>query len=228
LGGEICQRPQCWFFRNGQGLLSDDRFGEPSSADGRAADGDNRFHAIFGNAGPAKYVSSSRIAPALIALQARVRIVGPKPDAEQWVALADFFRTPRHAGQGETVLQPRQLVTHIVLPPTQSGNATYEVRHGEGPYFPLAAAAAALDLQGSVVQQARVVLGQVAPVPWICGDAADLLRGLSITRDVAAAAGEVAVASATPLSNNQYKVQLAKVAVQRAILLAAGLETGGF
>ncbi len=221
IGGEICQRARCWYFRDGQGLLAD--------SGKAAAEGDNRFHAILGNSGPAKFVSGSRIAPALIALGAKVRILGPSEEEEQLLPVADFFRTPRHEGQRETVLEPGQYVTHVVLPPAAGRqSATYEVRHGEGPDYPLASAAVALKLDLGVVREAKVVMGQVAPTPWISDDAARMLVGLTIDEAVAEAAGEAAVAQATPLPDNEYKVQLAKVAVKRAIMLSAGLETGGF
>lgn len=221
IGGEICQRPRCWFFRSGKGLLAD--------GGKLAAEGDNRFHAIFDNAGPAKFVNSSRLAPALIALGAQLRILGPKAEDERLLPLAEFFRVPRHEGQRENVLGPNQFVTHILLPPAEDlAGATYEVRHGEGPDYPLAAAAAVLRLAGSVVREARIVLGQAAPTPWISEEAAHSLIGLPVTEATAEAAGQAAVSRATPLSQNGYKVQLAKVAVKRAVLRAAGLQTGGF
>ena len=115
------------------------------------------------------------------------------------------------------------------MPPADGvANATYEVRCGEGPDYPLAAAAAALRIEAGVVQEAKIVLGQVAPTPWISDQAALALRGWPVTPELAEAAGAAAVAMATPLSNNEYKVQLAKVAVKRAILRAAEIETGGF
>ena len=220
LGGEILQRPQCWFFRDGRGLLA---------AGGRmVAEGDNRFHAILGNLGPAKFVSASRIAPALIALGATARVIGPAETDEKFVPVEDLFRTPRHEGERENTLLPNQLLTHILLPPADScQSATYEIRHGAGPDYPLAAAAAALRIEGGVVQDASIVLGQVAPTPWRSKEAADVIRGWSVDERLADAAGAAAVAGATPLSNNEYKVQLAKTAVKRAILRAAGLETGG-
>ncbi|HUG70249.1 MAG TPA: FAD binding domain-containing protein [Pirellulaceae bacterium] len=223
LGGEVCQRPRCWFYRNGEGLMSQD-----------VAAGANEFHAILGNSGPAKFVNSSRIAPALIALDAQLRVLGPgdssSEDAEQFVPLSEFFRSPRREGQREHVLEPNQFVTHIILPPIEGRTcATYEVRHGEGPDYPLAAAAAALRLDGfGIVRDANVVLGQVAPMPWISQEAIAVLRGRKVDLALAEAAGEAAVSRATPLSQNEYKVQLAKVAVKRAVLLAAGYETGGF
>ncbi|MCO6457444.1 MAG: FAD binding domain-containing protein [Pirellulaceae bacterium] len=221
LGGEVCQRPRCWFFRNGHGLLAENGT--------LAAEGDSRYHAVFGNQGPAKFVSSSRTAPALIALGAHLRVLGPAAEDESFLPLSEFYRAPRQAGQREHVLEPRQWVTHIVLPPPgDQHNATYEVRDSEGPAFPLAAAAARLELAGGVVRQAQIVLGQVAPTPWVSQVAADVLRGLPVTPATAEAAGQAAISEATPLPGNQYKVQLAKVAVKRAVLLAAGLETGGF
>lgn len=220
IGGDVCRRPQCWFFRNGRGLLTD--------AGRQTADGDNRFHAIFGNSGPAKFVSASRIAPALVAVGATFRVIGPGTDDETLVPAGAFFRAPKREGQGENVLLPNQLLAHIYLPPAQGvSSATYEVRHGAGPEDPLAAASAALEIVNGVVRNARVVLGHVAPTPWQSPEAAELLVGRTINEETAEAAGRAAVASATPLSNNAYKVQLAKVAVKRAVLSAAGLATGG-
>jgi xanthine dehydrogenase YagS FAD-binding subunit len=221
LGGEILQRPQCWFFRDGRGL---------TAAGGKlAAEGDNRYHAILGNQGAAKFVSASRIAPALIALGATARVIGPEEADEKFIPVEQIFRTPRHEGERENTLAANQLLTHILLPNVEGlENATYEIRHGEGPDYPLAAAAVALRLEGGIVREAKVVLGHVAPTPWVSTPAAETLRGWMIDANLAEAAGAAAVAEATPLSNNAYKVQLAKVAVKRAILRAAGHETGGF
>jgi xanthine dehydrogenase YagS FAD-binding subunit len=219
LGGEVLQRPQCWFFRDGRGLLA---------AGGKmAAEGDNRYHAILGNQGAAKFVSASRLAPALIALGATARVIGPEEGDEKFVPVADLFRTPRHEGERENTLLPGQLLTHILLPAADGvASATYEVRHGAGPDYPLASAAVALRISGGIVQEANVVMGHVAPQPWQ-SSAAETLVGWTVDANLAEAAGNAAVLEATPLSNNEYKVQLAKVAVKRAILRAAGLETGG-
>jgi xanthine dehydrogenase YagS FAD-binding subunit len=221
LGGEMLQRPQCWYYRDNRGLLA---------AGGKLPEqGENRFHAILGNQGPAKFVSASRLAPALIALGASARVIGPEPTDEQIVPVEKLFRVPRHEGERENTLAAGQVVTHVLLPPAQAiANATYEVRHGEGPDYPLAAAAAALVIDGGIVRGAKIVMGHVAPTPWISEEAAATIVGRPVNAETAEAAGVAAVASATPLSNNGYKVQLAKVAVKRAILRAAGLETGGF
>lgn len=221
IGGELCQRPRCWYYRNGYGLLANR---------GRMiVEGDNRFHAIFANDGSAKFVHPSRIAPALVALGATLRVVGPMPQEETLIPIADFFRAPRHEGQREHVLSPNQLLTHILLPPAAGvANATYEVRHGEGPDYPLVAAAVALEMSAGIVANANVVLGHVAPTPWVSHEAAQAIIGQPVNEITARLAGDAAVVRATPLKDNEYKVQLASVAVERALLLAAGLETGGF
>ena len=219
IGGDLCQRPRCWFFRSGQDLL------------GPAAEqGDNRFHAIFGNQGAAKFVSAARLAPALIALDAHVRIAGGESGSnETWLSANEFFRTPRHSGQREVALGAGELLTHIQLAPMDGRlSAHYEVKHGCGPEDPLATAAVSFTHSGGIVQDAVIVMGHVAPTPWRATAAADSLRGVTISLETAERAATIAVADATPLSQNEYKVQLAKVAVQRAILQAAGLETGGF
>lgn len=221
LGGELCQRPRCWYFRNGHGLLA--RGGELPSM------GENRYHAIFDNAGPAKFVSPSRIAPALIALEARLRIIGPGEEDETLMPVEFFYRTPLNDQQREYALEPNQLVTHVMLPAAEGvSSATYEVRHGEGADAPLAAAAARLNLVDGLVQDAKIVLGHVAPTPRVAMEAALALYGKPVTRDTARRAAELAVAGATPLSDNRYKVQLARVSVERAILKAAGQPVGGF
>merc|ERR1711964_958329 len=105
------------------------------------------------------------------------------------------------------VLEPQQFVSHIILPPIAGRTcATYEVRHGEGPDYPLAAAAAVLRFDGfGIVHEARIVLGHVAPTPWLCSEAAQAVTGRKVDEQVAEAAGRRAVANATPLSENQYK-----------------------
>jgi xanthine dehydrogenase YagS FAD-binding subunit len=221
LVGELLRRPCCWYFRNGHDLLANR---------GRAVvEGENRYHAILGNRGPAKFVSASRLAPVLISLGAKVRVIGPAADFERIIDLETLYRSPRDADELETTLEPGQLVTHIIVPPDQGRlSAAYEVRHGTGPDQPLAAAAVTLQITRGIVKDARIVLGQVAPIPWIAADAARALRGKSVTEEAADIAGMEAVAGAMALSQNQYKIELTQVAVKRAILRAAGLDTGGF
>jgi xanthine dehydrogenase YagS FAD-binding subunit len=222
LGGDLCHLPNCWYFRNGYGLLGLD--GSRSMPEV----GDNRYHAIFGNSGPAKFVSASRLAPALIAWGAEVRIAGPEPEASEWLGLAEFYRAPRHERQGVSILQAGQFLTHLRLPSADGcQSATYEVLESTGLDWPLASAAVTLDIARGLVRRANVVLGHVAPTPWVSHPAADVLIGRPVTPETAALAGEAAVSEATPLSENGYKVRLAATSVERALLKATSQLEGG-
>ncbi len=222
IGGDLCHLPNCWYFRNGYGLLA---MHDGSSL---VEEGENRYHAVFGNRGPAKFVSASRFAPPAIAWEAAVRIVGPKPDDEQLLPLEAFYVTPPTNRHGVTVLRPGQFVTHLWLPnPEGRRSASYEVLELNGLDWPLAAAAATLRLRDEVVQQARIVMGHVAPVPWVARKAADAIIGRVLDEETAEMAADIAVADATPLSQNEYKVQIARAAVKRALLRAVDRLEGG-
>jgi xanthine dehydrogenase YagS FAD-binding subunit len=212
VGGDLCQRPHCWYFRAGFGLFGQDG--------GRSLvlQGDNRYHAILGNAGPAYFVSPSSLAPALIALGGTVRIFGPGGTRE--VAVEKFFLTPKAETDSEHDLRPNEVVTEVRVPPPAGVSATYEVREKEGLDWPLATASVALRLEVGKVASARVVLGHVAPVPWPSSDAEKALLGKAVTEEAAAAAGDAAVRAAKSLGGNTYKIQLARVAVKRAVLQA--------
>jgi len=215
LGGNLCQRPRCWYFRNGFGLLPKDESGKELVAGGH-----NRYHAVLGNHGRAKFVSPSTVVPILIAYGARVRLEGAKGQRE--LPLENFFVIPQTDGEREHDLRSNEIVTELTLPSSSGINAAhYEVRQKEAFDWPLAVAAVALKMNGSAVQAARVVLGYVAPVPWPSPEAEQILRGNVINKQLAEKAAAAALAAAQPLSNNAYKVQLARVAVKRAILKAA-------
>jgi xanthine dehydrogenase YagS FAD-binding subunit len=215
VAGNLCQRPRCWYYRAGYGLLPE------HGGKSMVVEGDNRYHAILGNQGPAYFVHPSTLAPLLIALGARLRLAGPR--GERQVELASFYRTPRSAGEREHALAPGELVTEVLVPPLAGRLAwSYEVRQRQTLDWSLATAAVALGMQGGKVASARVVLGQVAPVPWRAEAAEELLRGKAIDAALAAEAGDAAVRGARALSHNRYKIQLARVAVKRALLAAAG------
>ncbi len=216
VGGDLCQRPRCWYFRSGFGLLARDESGRSL-----VPQGENRYHAILGNDGPAYFVNPSSLAPALIALGAKARLDGQ--NGERYVALAEFFVIPKSDAERENVLQPNEILTHVIIPEGawELSSATYEVRQKEALDWPLATAAVALKMQAGKVASARIVLGQVAPIPWPAPEAEKSLAGQPINEATAARAGEAAVQGAKPLSGNRYKVQLARVAVKRALLAAA-------
>jgi xanthine dehydrogenase YagS FAD-binding subunit len=214
VGGDLCQRPRCWYYRAGFGLLAVYK-GKPL-----VLQGDNRYHAILGNSGPAYFVSPSSLAPILIALNAKVKLHGPQGVRE--LSVQDFFVTPKSETETEHALRAGEIVTDVLVPnPGDVKMAVYEVRQKEALDWPLAAAAVVLKLDGAQVASARVVLGHVAPVPWPSPAAEGVLKGKSVDEDSAWEAGKAALAHATPLSKNAYKVQLARVAVKRATLRAA-------
>ncbi len=213
IAGNLCQRPRCWYFRNGFGLLA--------MKDGKSLvdEGDNRYHAIFGNDGPAKFVSPSSIAPVLIAYGATITIAGERT---RQLPLEKFFVIPKAEDEREHALAPNEVVAQILLPPAAGVHAaSYEVRQKDAFDWPLASAAVALTMTGSNVKSARVVLGHVAPIPWVSEEAAQALVGKPINDDTAGAAALAAIRQARPLSRNGYKIQLVRVAVKRAILKAA-------
>ncbi len=212
VGGDLCQRPRCWYYRAGFGLLATYN-GKPL-----VPDGDNRYHAILGNSGPAYFVNPSSLAPILIALGATVRVEG---EGQREVNLEQFFVTPTNDNQNLFALKPHEVVTEIqVPPPNEAKMAVYEVRQKTALDWPLAAAAVVLKMDGDTVKSARVVLGHVAPVPWPSPEAEQALAGKTFSEDLVDEAGKAAIAKATPLSKNAYKVQLTRVAVKRALLRA--------
>jgi xanthine dehydrogenase YagS FAD-binding subunit len=214
VGGDLLQRPRCWYYRNGLGLLA--------MKDGKSLvpEGENQFHAIFGG-GPAYFVSPSSLGPALVALGATVKLMSASGPRE--VTAKDFFVAPSDANSRETALKPNEILTEIVIP-SASGmkNGTYEIREREAIDWPVAAASVSLKMKGSAVESGVVVLGHVAPTPWVATSAGSMLAGKTINEDVAEQIGKAAVEGAKPLSQNAYKVQLAKVAVKRALLAATG------
>ena len=215
LGGNLCQRPRCWYYRAGFGLLAKDESGEPL-----VPSGDNRYHAILGNSGPAYFVSPSTLAPLFIALGATMRLFGPNGKRE--IPVEKFFVVPQTESDREHDLKPNEIVTEIVVPPLAGvKSATYEIRQKEAMDWPLAFASVALTMSGGKVTAARVVMGHVAPVPWRSNEAEAALVGKAVTEETAKAAGDAAVAGAKSLGRNGYKIQLARVAVKRAILEAA-------
>lgn len=213
VAGDLCQRPRCWYFRNGFGLLAED------NGESLARNGDNRYHAVFGNSGRAVFVSASSLAPALIALQAEVSIVG-SAGREREINAGNLFQTPTNVDEREVALRANEIVTEIKIPRENMQNATYEVRHRNGLDWPYATASVALKIRSGIAREASVVLGHVAPTPWSAVAASNLLNGARVDSSLADAVGQAAVQGAAPLSGNAYKLQMVKTAVKRALLAA--------
>jgi xanthine dehydrogenase YagS FAD-binding subunit len=214
VGGDLCQRPRCWYYRRGFGLLA------MQNGKSLVPNGDNRYHAIFGG-GPAYFVSASSLGPALATLGARVKLASASGTRE--VPIEKFFVSPQNESARETALLPNEILTEILLPSARGiKNATYEVRQKEALDWPLATASVALQMQGNTVSKAWVVLGHVAPTPWPAVEASQALTGKPLNEDTIEQAAQAAVSGAKPLSENSYKVQLTRVAVKRALNAAAG------
>ena len=213
VGGNIMQRPRCWYFRN-------EEFNCLKKGGSRcfAVDGENQFHAIFGD-GPCHIVHPSSLAVPVIAYGGRFRVAGSNGARE--IDAGEFFQMPNQNLYGENVLQADEILTHIVLPAPWHKSASYEVRFKQSHDWPLAAATVNLMMAGPVVKSARIVMGAVAPIPWRAQAAERVLVGKAITEAIATEAANAAVAGARAMTGNQYKIQIAKTAVKRAILAAS-------
>jgi xanthine dehydrogenase YagS FAD-binding subunit len=222
LGGSLCQRNRCWYFR--------DEHVKCLLKGGKtcfAKEGENEYHAIFTQGHPCVIVHPSTLAPPLVALGATAEIIGPK--GTRTVPLEKFFQAPVKDPQREHTLAPNEVLVSVRLAPKVPAgavlrNASYEVKQRETCEWPLVQAAVAfhLDRDGKTARGVRIVLGHVAPTPLLSETASRALEGKEVTEAAASAAGEAACDGAKPLSGNAYKVQLLKVVVKRAVLLAAG------
>lgn len=210
IGGNLCQRPRCWYYR---GDFNCARKGGDTCY---AKEGENQLHAIFGG-DVCVMVHPSDTAPALMALDASVRLIGPR--GSRTVGLAEFFVPAGKDHTRETVVEPDELVADILLPPPPAGAAsTYRKLRSRGAWdFALAGAAVVIGVRGKKVDQARIVLSGVAPVPWRVASAERELVGHELTDARIERSAQAASAHASPLSANSYKVMLVRGAVAEAL-----------
>src|SRR5580658_1400615 len=214
LAGNVSQRPWCWYFRNGF----------PCYKNGGktcfSVTGENQFHAIFGG-GPSYIVHPSDTAVALVALEAKFRVVGPA--GERTVAAADFFQLPKADPARENSLGANEILAEVLLPAARANvKSTYhKVLDREAWTHAVVSAAISLELDGQVCKSARVVLGGVAPIPWRLQKVEAMLAGQRITPELAARAGQAAVEGAQPLAKNGYKIPLTTAVVKRTVLQLA-------
>ncbi len=211
LAGNVCQRPWCWYYRNGFPCYK---------AGGNQCfsfAGENHFHAIFGG-GPSYIVHPSDTAPALVALDATFGLVGPT--GERTVAAADFFVLPRRNASAENILEDDELLARVDIPalPEGSRSAYHKVMDRESWTHAIVSAAVILTMNGDICRNARIVLGGVAPIPWAVPQAARLLDGQRLTPELASRVADVALADAQPLSHNAYKVPLTRAVIERTLL----------
>lgn len=214
LGGNLCQRPRCWYFR---GDFHCRRKGGDTCF---AETGENQLHAIFGADG-CYMVHPSDLAPALVALDARVSIAGR--NGTRAIPLASFFVPPKTSLVKENVLQPGEIVTEVLLdaPPPGTVSRYRKVRERGSFDFALAGAAIVLVMAAGKVQKARVVLSGVAPIPWRSAEAEAALTGKSLDAATVAAVAAAAVKNALPLTDNGYKVPLVSGILEETLLALA-------
>ena len=210
IGGNICQKPRCWYYRGDFHCI---RKGGDTCF---AFAGENQYHCIFG--GAACYiVHPSDTAPALSALQATVRIAGPK--GSRSVPIDQFFVSPATDPRKETVLAPEEIVTEISIPAPPPGlRSSYrKVRARRSWDFALAGVALALRFDGARVSEARVWLSGAAPVPWRSKEVEQEILGKQLDEKTIARAGAAAVKNAEPLTKNGYKVPLFRAVIEEEL-----------
>jgi xanthine dehydrogenase YagS FAD-binding subunit len=211
IGGNLCQKPRCWYYRGEFDCLR--KGGDLCYA----VDGENAYHCIVGGDG-CYIVHPSDTAPALIALQATVTIAGP--NGRRSVAVEDFHVPPSVDYTRETVLEPAEIVTSIVLPPTVEGrrSAYRKVRARRAWDFALAGVALAGHFKGHRTVDCRVVLSGAAPVPWRSVEAENIVNAGRLNRDRAAKAAAAAVQNAEPMAQNNYKIPLFRSLIEQELM----------
>jgi xanthine dehydrogenase YagS FAD-binding subunit len=214
VGGNLLQRPRCWYFRAGHGLLA--------VRDGKSLvrAGDNRHHAIFMTDGDALFVTPSSLAVALSALDAQATITGPR--GERTVKVEELYQVPKKDSDSELTIAAGELLTKVTIPPAKGKSASYEARQKLAQDWPLVLASVNLIMDGDNVSAAKIMVYGVAPIPWRSGAAEKSITGKRVSTETAATAGEAAAEGAAPLSMNGYKVPLTKTVVKRALLAAVG------
>ena len=211
IAGNVAQRPWCWYYRNGFPCYK---------AGGNQCfsfAGENEFHAIFGG-GPSYIVHPSDTAPALMALGATFRVVGP--GGERRIPASEFFVLPRVNAQQENVLGNEDVIVAVQVPALKAGTkSTYtKILDREAWTHAVVSAAVVLEMDQQVVRRASVVLGGVAPIPWRLAEVEKMLTGQRLTEELAARAGEQAVVGARALSKNGYKIPLTRNMVKRTLV----------
>jgi xanthine dehydrogenase YagS FAD-binding subunit len=215
IGGNLCQRPRCWYYRDAATVCN-----KKGGSQCFAEAGRNKYHAVFGG-GLCWAVYPSDLAPALIALGASVVIASAQ--GERTVPLADFYAPPLVNVRKENILGRQDLLTEVRIPAPKKGDRSAYLKFTErGAWdFAVVSAAVRATFDGKTVADIRIVCGGVAPVPWRLKAAEDALRGRTVTESSAAQAAARGAADARPLAENGFKVDILKAVVARAVLAAA-------
>jgi xanthine dehydrogenase YagS FAD-binding subunit len=221
LGGNVLQRTRCTYFRDVAYAQCNKRIPGSGCA---AIGGFNRWHAVLGTSNHCIATYAGDFAQALIALDAAVELAGP--DEIRTVPFAALHRRPGDTPDRETTLRPGEMIFSFLIPaaPWTRRSLYLKVRDRESYEFALASAAVAIDQENGTVRNARIALGGVASVPWRATEAEALLRGKPINEQNAAMAADAAFADARGYGHNDFKIELGKRTLRRALLQAAALE----
>ncbi len=216
-GGNLMQRTRCYYFMDPAFPMCNKRVPGSGCA---AREGFNRIHAILGASDACIAAHPSDMAPALVALEAVVRVRGAR--GERTIPMADFHRLPGDTPERDTNLEPGELITAVDLPPPKFGrNVHYlKVRDRASYAFALVSVAAAVSKRDGKVDDARIVLGGVAHKPWRAREAEQALVGKPLDATSLVAAAREAVRGATPFQHNAFKVELAQRSIARAVRIA--------
>ena len=212
VGGNLCQRPRCWYYRDPQAVCR-----KKGGSRCFAARGRNKYHAIFGG-GLCSIVFPSDLAPMLISLGARVEI--GRSGGEKTILLEEFFQPPAVNVRRENVLEPGEFVRSVKVPAPRPGQKSVYVKLKErGTWdFALVSAAATAVVGGKKLASISLVLGGVAPIPWRLTKAEEILRGQTVTEELVKRAAAEAIKDASPLAENGYKTKLLAAALKEAVL----------
>jgi xanthine dehydrogenase YagS FAD-binding subunit len=214
LGGNLLQRPRCWYFRN-ELTLCRKKGGEKCYAQ----EGENQYHAIFNN-GLCAIVHPSGTATALVAYKAKIEITSSEGKRE--IELEKFFQPPMADLHRENTLQPGEVVTEIRIPAPPENAKSHYIKQGEKESFdwPICEVACLIEKDGETCTRASIVLGAASPVPYRAIETEKMLKGQKIDATLARNAAKATLKNATPLTLNQYKVPLFENLMTRAILAA--------
>src|ERR1051326_2014670 len=221
VGGNLCQRPRCWYFRLEEVVCL-----KKGGSECYAATGENKYHAIFGG-GPSYIVHPSDLAPMLVALGASVTVAGG--DGNRPVPLEKFFTLPSEGNlRRENVLKNDEIITEILVPGSRFGaHSTYlKFKERDSMDFAMSSVAAAVAMApNKTISEARLVLGGVAPIPWRVTKAETYLVGKTLNNEVLAATAKTALEGAEPLAKNKYKIPLTQTLVRRALAKVGEVRT---
>ena len=219
LGGNLLQRTRCGYFRGGAPFACNKRV-PGSGCD--AIGGIDRGHAVLGGSPSCIAVYPGDFAVALAAFDAIIEMIGPH--GTRRIPILQFYRLPGTTPQLETVLEPDELITRIVVPahPASRTSTYHKIRDRESYAFALASAAAAIEIVDGTVRSARLALGGLATVPWRARKAEESLVGKPLTRATADEAGRIALAEAEPGRHNAFRIELGRRTVADALMIAAG------